>query len=67
MPFALLLIVLALYAAPALLTASGSRHRGNARRQALLEGLGWPVTWVAWFVIDNKAAGRPRFQGHTRS
>jgi hypothetical protein len=51
----------------ALLTATGSARRGNARVSALREGLMWQWTRVAWFGKDNRAAGRRAFQGHRRS
>jgi hypothetical protein len=37
------------------LTASGARHRGQ--RFAWLSGLFFPVSWVIWYLIDERAAG----------
>ena len=48
------------------LTAVGSRRRGNDWARAVVEGGAWPSAWIAWFVWDNRAAGRSPFQGHDR-
>lgn len=39
------------------LTASGGRRRGQRWRFAWLSGLFFPLTWVIWYVIDERAAG----------
>lgn len=57
-------LAVAVYGAFAMLTAIGSRRRGNSTTHSVPDGLAWPVAWVAWFVADNRAQGRPWFQGH---
>jgi hypothetical protein len=39
------------------LTAWGARRRGQRWRLALLSGLFFPVSWVTWYMIDERAAG----------
>jgi hypothetical protein len=39
------------------LTAWGARRRGQRWRFAGLSGLFFPVSWVIWYVIDERAAG----------
>jgi hypothetical protein len=39
------------------LTAWGARHRGKPWRYAWLSGLIFPLTWVIWYVVDERAAG----------
>jgi hypothetical protein len=57
---------IALYGSLALLTAVGSRRRGTDASHSVAEAFAWPFTWVAWFIADNRAEGRPWFQGHRR-
>ena len=38
----------------AALTVVGSRRRGAAPALAVLSGLFFPVTWVAWYVWDEQ-------------
>lgn len=45
------------------LTTLGSHRRGNDFARCVAEGLAWPVTWIQWFVSDNRAAGRGPFKG----
>ena len=37
------------------LAASGARRRG--RRFAWLSGLFFPLSWVIWYMVDERAAG----------
>ena len=47
------LLVLAALALPlVVLTALGAHRRGVAVPSAVLAGLCFPVTWVAWYVRD---------------
>jgi hypothetical protein len=46
------------------LTGAGSRRRGNSLPFSILCALVFPVTWIAWFIKDNRAAGRSAFMGH---
>lgn len=47
------LLLLAVVVLPlVVLTALGARRRGRALPQAVLAGLFFPVTWVAWYVRD---------------
>jgi hypothetical protein len=39
------------------LTAFGARRRGQRWRFAWLSGLIFPLTWVFWYVVDERAAG----------
>jgi hypothetical protein len=39
------------------LTARGARRRGQRWRFAWLTGLFFPVSWVIWYMIDERAAG----------
>ncbi|SDC68208.1 hypothetical protein [Nocardioides lianchengensis] len=41
----------------AVLTASGARRRGRSVPRAVLAGLFFPLTWIAWHVAD-----RDRYQ-----
>ena len=43
-----------------LLTAAGARRRRQRWPRALLSGLLFPLTWVAWYLIDQRSAGRAR-------
>ncbi|MDN4161968.1 hypothetical protein [Nocardioides abyssi] len=46
------------------LTAVGERRRGHGAGVALVAGVFFPVTWVAWYVRDEvgpRAAGGRRF------
>ena len=47
----------ATWLAIASLTASGARRRGQRWRFAWLSGLFFPLTWVIWYVVDERAAG----------
>jgi hypothetical protein len=38
-------------------TARGARRRGQRRRFAWLSGLFFPVSWVIWYMSDERAAG----------
>jgi hypothetical protein len=40
-----------------LLTALGARNRGQRWRFGWLSGLFFPLTWVIWYVVDDRAAG----------
>jgi hypothetical protein len=37
--------------------APGARRRGQRWPRALLSGLLFPVTWVAWYLADRRLAG----------
>jgi hypothetical protein len=39
------------------LTALGARRRGQGWRFAWLSGLFFPLSWVIWYVVDERAAG----------
>jgi hypothetical protein len=39
------------------LTARGARRRGQRWRFAWLSGLLFPVSWVTWYMVDERAAG----------
>jgi uncharacterized membrane protein len=39
------------------LTAWGARRRGQRWRFALLSGLFFPLSWVIWYTVDERAAG----------
>ena len=39
------------------LAAWGARRRGQRWRFAWLSGLFFPVSWVVWYVADERAAG----------
>jgi len=39
------------------LTAAGAGRRGQRWPRAVLSGLLFPVTWVAWYLIDRRLAG----------
>jgi hypothetical protein len=39
------------------LTAVGAGRRGQRWPRALLSGLLFPVTWVAWYLADRRLAG----------
>jgi hypothetical protein len=56
--FAVLLVVA--WLALVTLTAGGARRRGQGRSLALVTGLLFPLTWVAWYLIDQRSAGRAR-------
>ena len=51
---ALALTPIALVVMMAVLTTIGSRRRGAAPVLAVLSGLFFPVTWVAWYVWDEQ-------------
>lgn len=51
---ALALTPIAMLVMMAALTAVGSRRRGAAPGLAVLSGLFFPVTWVAWYVWDEQ-------------
>ena len=51
---ALALTPLALVVMMAALTVVGSRRRGADLGLAVLSGLFFPVTWVAWYVWDEQ-------------
>jgi hypothetical protein len=57
-------VAVAALAAFPLLTATGARRRHNRWSVCALSALAFPVTWVVWFVRDNRRAGRRAFQGH---
>jgi hypothetical protein len=40
-----------------LLTAHGARYRGLRWRFVWLSGLFFPVTWLIWYTVDQRAAG----------
>jgi hypothetical protein len=39
------------------LSALGARRRGQRWRFAWLSGLFFPLSWVIWYVVDERAAG----------
>ena len=39
------------------LTAVGARRRGQVWRFAWLSGLFFPVSWLIWYLVDERAAG----------
>jgi hypothetical protein len=39
------------------LTARGAQRRGQRWRFAWLSGLLFPVSWVIWYLVDERAAG----------
>jgi hypothetical protein len=39
------------------LTAWGARRRGQRWRFACVSGLFFPLTWVIWYMVDERAAG----------
>jgi hypothetical protein len=39
------------------LTVRGARRRGQRWRFAWLSGLLFPLSWVIWYVLDERAAG----------
>jgi hypothetical protein len=39
-----------------LLTAAGARRRRRRWPRVLLSGLLFPLTWVAWYLIDRRQA-----------
>jgi MFS superfamily sulfate permease-like transporter len=41
----------------AVLTATGARRRGSSIPRAVLAGVLFPLTWIAWHVVD-----RDRYQ-----
>lgn len=45
------------------LTAVGAHRRGDELVLAVLSGLVFPLTWIAWYVTDNRRAGRGAFRG----
>lgn len=48
----------------ATVTALGAAHRGRRALVSLVSGVAFPVTWAAWYVIDNRApGGRARWSG----
>jgi hypothetical protein len=44
------------------MTGIGARAHGGRLVRCLIEGMWFPITWVAWFVIDNRRAGRRAFK-----
>ncbi|GAA4718799.1 hypothetical protein [Nocardioides conyzicola] len=48
----LLVVVLAGLVAFAALTALGERRRGGSPAVALVAGVFFPLTWMAWYVRD---------------
>jgi hypothetical protein len=46
--------LIALWLALGMLTAAGARRRGHRWHLALLSGLLFPVTWVAWYLADSR-------------
>ena len=55
---ALLAVTVVGWLALAGLTASGAVLRGQGKPLALLAGLVFPITWVAWYVHDEHPARR---------
>jgi hypothetical protein len=52
-------VVMAAWLSLAVLTATGASRRGQRRSVALAAGLFFPVTWVVWYLIDERRlAGR---------
>jgi hypothetical protein len=47
----------ALWLAVGSLAAGGARRRGQRWRLAWLSGLFFPVSWVIWYIADERAAG----------
>lgn len=62
----MLAIGLVTYALLAMPTAVGGWQRHRSVPVAIADGLAWPLTWVTWFVRDNRAAGRSWFEGRAR-
>jgi hypothetical protein len=52
--------------APAVTTAVGARRRGLGGPAALLAGLAFPVTWIAWYLRDERPWHRRRAGCHGR-
>ncbi len=46
------------------LTAVGSRERGNGWRMAVLSGVCFPLTWVAWYARDELPRAHRRPSGN---
>ncbi|HXH80722.1 hypothetical protein [Nocardioides sp.] len=44
----------------AALTATGERRRGHGLGVALVAGIFFPITWVAWYVRDERPYRRVR-------
>lgn len=42
------------------LTAAGSRRRGTGVSLAVAAGLCFPITWVVWYLRDQRPYRRPR-------
>lgn len=55
---AVTLMLVVPYAGLAMLTAFGSRRRGNSPAASAMSGMFFPVAWVAWYVQDVLRPGR---------
>jgi hypothetical protein len=47
----------AVWLALGVLTAIGGRRRSQRWRFVWLSGLFFPLTWMLWYVVDDRAAG----------
>ena len=72
MTFVTIVVLVLVLAVPALLvlvlgvlTGVGSRHRGARWSLAMVSGLFFPVTWVAWYVRDQRPFTHHRVGGTT--
>jgi len=52
-----LAVFLAAWLVPSVLTAAGAVRRGQRRGLALLTGLFFPVSWLVWYVVDERRRG----------
>jgi hypothetical protein len=50
----LVALVLAAVLPLAVLTAVGARRRGRSIPLAVLAGIGFPVAWAAWYLVDER-------------
>jgi hypothetical protein len=50
-------LAVVVWLAVGLLTACGARCRGQRWRFAWLNGLFFPLSWVIWYMVDERAAG----------
>jgi hypothetical protein len=50
-------LLAAVWLALGLLTALGAERRGQRWRFAWLSGLFFPLSWVIWYMVDERAAG----------
>jgi hypothetical protein len=60
MPQALLVTAVALLLVVMGMTALGATRRGRGALTALVAGMLFPVTWTAWYVVDERPYRRVR-------